>query len=135
MRRLAFAAVLLALGLSVSPTWASRSPSRPATALTSFRLQVVGPQDRSATYWVAFGPLAGRFGLVQLHESSPGVYVATRRLPTNQKGIFDFLSGRGDIHTRAGLAPGSPIIRIRQVGPTTIWPRGVPTVRWRAPAG
>lgn len=125
----------LALALAVSPAMGAGSPARPGVALTTFRLRVVGDPARDTTFWVAYGPLAGRFGIVRLRERSFGVYAATARLSTTGRTDITFVAGHGVIHTRAGPAPGNPVVTIRTLGPISIWPRGIPVVKWWAPVG
>jgi hypothetical protein len=128
------ASALLTIGLSASPAMASQSPARPAVALTTFRLQVTGTSDPGATYWIAYGPLAGKFGIAQLHQRSRGVYTASLQLPTNGKSVFSYMVGHGAVHTRLGVEPGGPVLTVRQFGPTSVWPHGIPAVRWHPPA-
>jgi len=40
--------------------------------VTTFRLHVIGRPPAHATFWVAFGPLADRWGLIQLHAAGGG---------------------------------------------------------------
>lgn len=128
------AAAVLTTVLFSDPAAASQQPSRPAAALTTFRLQVAGAPDPGATYWIAYGPLAGKFGIVQLHPRSHGVYTASLQLPTNGKTVFSYIAGHGVVHTRMGVEPGSPVLTVRQFGPTSVWPHGIPSVRWHPPA-
>jgi hypothetical protein len=113
-----------------------RPPHRaPATVAVTFRLQVSGKPGQGTTFWVAYGPLADRFGLVQLHRSAPGLYAVTQSLPAQGRTIFAYLVGHGSIHTRFGSAPGDPVAIIKRVGPVSARGLGAPTVTWTAPVG
>ena len=131
--RILLASALLAAGVSASPVLAAQSHARPALAMTTFQLQVVGAPDPSTTYWIAYGPLDGKFGIVQLQQRRGGVFSANLRLPTSGKSVFTYIAGHGVVHTRLGLEPGSPVLTVRQFGPTSVWPRGIPAARWQAP--
>ena len=141
MQRLVAVVVLAvtALVTAASPAAARSTPAgssgRPLTIQTVFRLNVTGNVAPGTTFWLAYGPLAGHFGMIQLHQQSPGVYEASQRLPTSARTLFTYLAGRGAIRTRAGLAPGAPVVTIRRIGPASIWPKGVPAARWFSPAG
>ena len=87
------------------------------------------------TFWVAYGPVADRFHIVQLHRSQPGLYSAARMLPVGERTTFTYLSGRGVVQTRMGPVPGDPVVTIRTTGPMTISAHQLPTVRWVAPVG
>jgi hypothetical protein len=103
--------------------------------MTVFKLQVAGQVDSGTTFWVAYGPLAGKFGIVQLRQRSAGVYAASRSLPTTGRSIFTYLVGTGVVRTKSGLEPGNPVRTVKTVGPVSVWPHGVPAARWQAPAG
>ncbi len=104
------------------------------TGLIAFRLQVAGTPDAGATFWVAYGPLAGKFGIIRLHRNRSGMYVARARLPLHARTVFSYLEGQGTIQARFGLAPGNPVVTIRQVGPMPAG-RPIPPIRWQAPLG
>lgn len=129
--------VVLIVPMASARAASSHGPaaSRPQTALTIFRLQVAGNVDRGTTFWVAYGPLAGKFGMVQLRQRSAGVYEASRILPTGDRSIFAYMVGHGAVKTQEGLVPGNPVTVVKKVGPLSVWPHGVPAVRWQAPVG
>jgi len=130
--------IVLAVALSVIPgrgIAASRPIVHAAEAQLLFRLQVSGPRDPSATYWVAYGPLHGRFGIKRLQPVANGLFEASQRLSPRTRTVFAYVAGHGAIKTRAGLAPGNPVVTIRVFGPAVIAPAGLPLVRWNTPIG
>ncbi len=139
MKRCAVAlGIALAVVLTVFPG-RGVAASRPIVHATEtqilFRLQVSGPRDPAATYWVAFGPVQGRFGIKRLKPASNGLFEASQWLPLHVRTTFAYVAGQGAIHSRAGLAPGNPVITIRVFGPAVIAPAGIPVVRWSTPIG
>src|SRR5437588_11928160 len=115
---------LLAVAFTSSPVMASSLPTRPAVVMTTFRLQVQGSAQKGETYWVTYGPLAGRFGIVRLSQTGPGVFTASRQLPTAGRSRFTYIAGRGVVHTRAGLAPANPDGTLLTVSPVHVGPTG-----------
>lgn len=112
----------------------ARPIARPPLAQT-FRLEVTGRTGPDATFWVAYGPLAGHFGMVQLHRAGSNTYAATAQLPGPGRTTFVYVSGHGAVHTRMGWVPGDPVMTIRTIGPVTVTQPHLPTVRWQAPIG
>lgn len=109
--------------------------SRTHSVLVTFRLEVSGAPAARTTFWVAYGPLAGRFGLLQLHSLGGGTYGAQRRLPASGRTTYAYLAGQGVAHTRIGRTPGDPVITIESFGPTTALQAGRFVARWTAPVG
>jgi hypothetical protein len=105
------------------------------TTTTVFRLHVAGHPVSGASFWVAYGPLADHWGLVRLHAVGRGTYAATRILPVKGRTVFAYLAGRGSMWTRAGTAPGSPIVTICLIGPMSATHLGTTTIQWHAPIG
>jgi hypothetical protein len=131
MKSLAVAILALTLwGVCAAPNSARAYGSRTVT----FRLQVSGPPARGATYWVAYGPLDGKFGIVRLTFAGSHMYKATRDLPAHGRAIFAYLSGYGSVWTRLGWVPGPPVVTIRRFGPTLAWQLPT-TVSWVPPIG
>lgn len=112
-----------------------RPASRSATATEVFRLRVVGPVEARATFWVAYGPLAGRFGIVQLRKEADGLYVANASLPAAGRTVLTYLEGTGAVQTPMGNAPGNPVTTIKTVGPLAVGSHNLPVVQWSQPAG
>lgn len=128
----------LVVCLFLAPPFAGASSGtrhHAASQLVTFRLQVSGSPTPGATFWVAYGPLADRFGLVQLHPAGHGTYVARQDLPAEGRTVFAFLAGNGVIRTRFGPAPGDPVTTIQRFGPVSVWHLALPTVHWEAPVG
>ena len=111
-----------------------RVQPHPAVVQT-FHLQVTGQPGPGTTFWVAYGPLGGRFGVIQLRASGSGVYAATARLPGAGRTAFVYLTGHGSMWTRGGLVPGDPVATIKTMGPVFVPRTVLPTVRWQASAG
>ena len=131
-----FCFVLTMLLAALSPAHASQmSGSRTNLAVAAFRLQVRGVPADHTTFWVAYGPLNGRFGVVQMKPSGQGWYSAQARLPRNGRTVFAFLAAQGVVHTRLGPEPGSPVVTIRRVGQIAVGQQGPVTVSWQAPVG
>jgi len=130
--------IALAVALTVIPGQ-SVAASRPIVHATEtqilFRLQVSGLRNPAATYWVAYGPLRGRFGIKRLRPAANGLFEASQWLPLHLRTTFAYVAGYGVMRTRAGLAPGNPVITIRVFGPAVIAPGGIPVVRWNTPIG
>jgi hypothetical protein len=101
----------------------------------TFRLHVAGQPSADATFWVAYGPLAGRFVLVQLRASGAGSYAAVRRLPATGRTVFAYLVGHGVVRTPSGLAPGDPVLTIERFGPALPTQLQLRVVYWHAPVG
>jgi hypothetical protein len=101
----------------------------------SFSLSVAGVPDSGTTFWVSYGPLAGKFAVVQLHPQGPRTYGVTLQLPVNARGTFYYLAGHGAMKTKIGQVPGNPVATIKRVGPVTV-ARGVMlTASWHPPIG
>jgi hypothetical protein len=107
----------------------------PPTILKTFRLQISGQPATGTTFWVAYGPLAGRFGIIRLHASGRTLYVATRPLPANGYTTFAYVAGHDTIRARFGLAPGNPVVTIRVFNGVSMSGGQLPTVQWQAPIG
>jgi hypothetical protein len=133
---LAAVLVLSAAVTSVTPAWAHSHAAavHPDSAVSVFRLSVDGPLAPTDTFWVAYGPLAGKWGIIQLHAAGSKLYVARAILPHGRT-IFSFIQGRGVMHTRLGAVPGNPVTTIRQIGPTSAAGNAFPLVVWHEPMG
>jgi hypothetical protein len=102
---------------------------------TTFRLHDDGNPGRDATFWVAHGPLDGRFGIVRLHPAGSHTYAATVNLPVTGTTTFTFLAGTGSVMTRMGPAPGNPVVTISTFDGTTAEAASRHVVEWSAPIG
>ena len=142
-KRVARLLVSMTIGLALSlmapeiasPVHAAGGQAHVRTVAMTFRLHVVGNLDQNATYWVAYGPIDGQFGLVRLQVAGSERYQAVRRVAIGARSVFAFLEGQGTIRTRFGPAPGNPVVTIKRLGPMTVGSAGISDVRWRAPAG
>jgi len=135
MRRFLCLAVCAILPLASAPlAWASSSAHTSTIVATTFRLQVPAHLGYNATFWVAYGPLAGKFGLIRLHKIGPQLYGATQRLPAGRT-VFAYIAGHGTVKTKAGLQPGGMVTTIRRVGPATPQRASRIEVRWAGPVG
>jgi len=125
--------------VSVAPAAASGSYAGAGTRARmveqTFRLNVSGRIASSATFWVAYGPLDGRFGVIRLHRVGSGKYAAHQLLPLGGSSVFAYLEGHGTVTTRIGPAPGDPTTTIKQVGPVIVSRAELPAVQWQAPVG
>lgn len=133
----AFLAALVALACTESAAaqtqHAAKAPLRSVQA--SFHLHVQGAPASGTTFWVAYGPLSGRWGLVRLHQTGQGMYVATRNLPAAGRTTFAYLAGQGMERTRLGPTPGNPVVTIKVLGPMSPVGVGRTIVLWQAPVG
>jgi hypothetical protein len=108
--------------------------SHETKSLVAFRLHVSGDIPQAMTFWLAYGPLGGRFGIVRLHRSRVGLYAASVRLPVGRSS-FAFVAGYGVIHVRFGPAPGNPVITIRRIDRCTALQAARIGVYWHVPEG
>ncbi|HEX6510406.1 MAG TPA: hypothetical protein VF221_22485 [Chloroflexota bacterium] len=113
---------------------AATNPSCAVSSVT-FRLRVRGMPPRGTTFWVAYGPLCGHFGVIELQPAGPRLYEATRRLPARGRTTLAYLSAVGHIKTRFGLAPGNPVTTIHLAGPGPLARLARPTIEWQVPVG
>jgi hypothetical protein len=133
---LSTALALLAAATSLTPTWAQSDTHAVKHAATAsvFRLSVDGDVATHDTFWVAYGPLAGKWGIIQLHAAGSRLYVARATLPRGRS-IFSYIQGNGVMHTRLGAVPGNPVTTIRQIGPVSTAGTTFPLVVWHEPIG
>jgi hypothetical protein len=100
----------MALGLMAVFPNVARADRQPdphqLRATITFRLHVTRQPSVGTTFWVAYGPLDGRFTILQLNNTH-------RVLPLRERTLVTFLTGKGAIHTRYGQEPGPPV--------TVIW--------------
>ena len=120
---------------SATATWARPAlQSAHRSAGSVFRLSVDGPVSPSDTFWVAYGPLAGTWGIIRLHATESNLFEAHVTLPRGRT-VFSFIEGRGVMHTRLGSVPGNPVTTIRQIGPASAAQPALPLVVWHEPIG
>jgi hypothetical protein len=104
-------------------------------APTTFQVKVAGARASGTTLWVAYGPLAGRFGIVRMRNTGGGIYRAQLQLPRGARGQFSYIAGHGTMSSRQGIVPGNPVSTIGHVGPTIIGQSHIPMMVWHPPIG
>jgi hypothetical protein len=112
-----------------------RNSAHPRVGTVVFRLHAPVPVPRSTTFWVAYGPLAGKFGIIQLLPAGSGQYAGRAALPADDRTVFTYISGIGRMHTRAGWVPRRGGTPIRSVGPTSALAASRIPVRYIPPIG
>ena len=133
MKKLAVA--LVAVCAMMLPSAVRAEQVTPKTAPVTFSLSVAGAPDGGTTFWVSYGPLAGKFAIKQLHATSAHTYGVTLQLPVQARGTFYYLTGQGTMKTKVGPVPGNPVATIKQVGPATVNRGVVLTASWHPPVG
>ena len=129
-----FAGALGAMVLFGMCTFTGASAAPPRGTVT-FQLQVHGVSAPGTTYWVAYGPLAGRFGVIRLQARGHGLFSAQRRLPLRERTSIAFVAGQGCVFTPAGQEPGGRVVTISARGPGPLQELAAQPVSWQAPAG
>jgi|SRR5947209_17581029 len=141
MKRLfGMAAALLLCVVLASPASARVSNDRTvgmhARLVTmNFRLRLETQPAAGTTFWIAYGPLAGRFGLIRLHQTGQNLYTAHANLPAAGRANFAYIAGNGTVRTRLGLEPGIPTVTIRNFDRITPGQTQLPVVTWQPPIG
>ena len=136
MKVLCTAMLVLALGAASSSSVSARTSGTHArTVVATFRLQVSGHPEAATTFWVAWGPLGGHFGLVELRSQGSGRYAASAVLPAQGRTIFAYLAGHGVTQTRLGPVPGDPVLTIKTTGQLPLSNLRLPVVTWQVPVG
>lgn len=130
---LGLAILLPRAGVTSAETWTVGHGR--STVAVKFHLHVSGTVAPNATFWLAYGPVAGRFGVIRLKAQSPGNYVARQSLPAGSHGVFAYIMGLGTMHSREGAGPGNPTLTIRRFSVSRIQPGSIPQVSWTAPVG
>lgn len=132
---LAMAGAML-MALPAGATHAYSNHQAVSTVPVTFRMQVDAGAQSGRTFWVAFGPVAGRFWLIRLHHNG-GAFTATADLPAGTRTVFSYIAGNGTAQAKMGTVPGNPVVTVRQVGPVTLNNHRsvLPTVRWSGPVG
>lgn len=136
IRVFALVITLLAVSAPMGARAETRSVSHGlAQAQVRFQLHVTGKHTRGATYWVAYGPIGGHFGVIRLVRASSGLYTAVRDFPLGARGEFTYLAAVGQVNTPAGPAPARDIVTIRTTGIMSLRAGAVSTVTWSGPTG
>lgn len=136
MRRLSAIVLGVFLLLATGATVLAHPLGRHARFVaTDFRLHVAGHVARGTTFWVAYGPLDGKFAILRLRSVGNGIFVRRSSLPIGARATYTYVMGHGALHTRLGQEPGNPVVTIRTVGPLTVRQAPLPAVQWHAPIG
>lgn len=126
------ALLILVAGLPIGGAQASSTPA--PTRITTFRLHLSAPADPHTTFWVSYGPLAGKWGLIRLRRAGHGYFAGSRALPAGRS-VFCYIAGTGTVQTAQGRAPGSPMLTVGHVGPGTAIRVSARVMTWAPPVG
>lgn len=136
MRRLSSLVLASSLLFATAPTILAQPLGGHARFVaTDFRLHVAGHLAPGTTFWVAYGPLNGKFAILRLQSVGNGTFVRRSSLPAGARATYTYVMGHGALHTRLGQEPGNPVVTIRTLGPFTVRQAPLPTVEWHAPIG
>lgn len=140
MKPLASAVIGVTLALlGTTGSLAARPSQRPTHGLqigtTTFQLAVAGSPVRGATFWVSYGPLAGHFGVIQLHSNGNHLYSARAGLPLKESSTFTFLQAQGIQMVHGLPQPGGIPVVIRRMDAVTAVAVSQRIVHWSVPLG
>ncbi|GAC1473180.1 MAG: hypothetical protein PVSMB7_26790 [Chloroflexota bacterium] len=127
----------LSAGILFPPTANARTGTKmrvETSVPVTFHLQIAGTPTKSTTFWVAWGPSGGGFGIVQLHRSGR-YFTADHRFPVGARVGLSYIEGHGVMSTRFGPAPGNPVRTIRTLAPTSAAQLTHAVVRYQSPVG
>jgi hypothetical protein len=130
-----FVAVIIAISVLAATGSTTEAQKTAGRVAVTFRLLVHGHVGPHTTFWVAYGPLAGTFGVVRLHAAGQGWYTADRSLPAHGRTMVAYLAGVGSVVMPYGRAPGNPVSTIRTIGPVAASQLNGRVVQWDAPIG
>jgi hypothetical protein len=114
---------------------AQQQPSHHARVTTTFSLTVAGTPAKGTTFWVSHGPLAGRFGVIQLHSQGNHIYAARVALPAAGVTTFTYLAAHGTQVVHGVPQPGRNVVVIRTMDSVTASAASQQMVRWSVPVG
>jgi hypothetical protein len=121
--------IILASSIASYASAGAALASVPRLVETAFHVQVPGAVPPGTTLWVAYGPVAGKFGIIRLHRDPSGQFVASGRFPAGTRATFYYIRGHGTIPTRAGAMPGNPVRTLGHQGPLVVGRQPVPLFR------
>ncbi len=101
----------------------------------TFSLVVTGTPASTLTYWVAHGPLDGRFGVIELHPTGTKVFSATVSLPLFAKTTFTYLASTRVQVVHGLKQPAGTIVTIKSMDDVTAGTAAMKTMHWSAPLG
>jgi hypothetical protein len=102
---------------------------------TTFHLAVAGNPAKGSTFWLSYGPLAGRFGVIKLHPDGNHQYSARATLPLDAAGTFTYLQAQGTQMVHGLPQPGGIPTVIRSMEAVTAVAVSHHVVRWSVPLG
>jgi hypothetical protein len=102
---------------------------------TTFHLTVAGNPAKGTTFWVSYGPLAGRFGVIKLQPQGNDVFSARAVLPVNRAGTFTYLEAQGTRYVHGLPQPGGVPVVIRNLQSVTAATASQRIVHWSVPLG
>jgi hypothetical protein len=139
MSHIAAPVLLAAALLSPASAFAGSSRFSPHSHLrqepVTFRLVVPGNVASAMTFWVAYGPLAGHFGIIQLMPKGNNTFSTRVTLPVQGRATFTYLAAFGRLKTPMGYVPRRGGVTIKTLGPTDPVTASMHPVRWLPPLG
>lgn len=119
-----------------SAATSSLSPGGSARfSTTTFSLTVAGTPSKGTTFWVAHGPLGGRFGVIRLRAHGNHTYSAKVTLPAGGVTSFTYLAAEGTQIVHGTPQPGGAVMVIRSINSVTAKVAAARVVRWSVPLG
>ena len=101
----------------------------------TFRISVSGSPAKDTTFWVAHGPLNGRFGVIRLHRESGHSYAARITLPSNETTSFTYLTAQGVQWVHGLPQPAGTVTVIRTLDSVTASAAAAQAIHWSIPLG
>jgi hypothetical protein len=140
MRRLALTLIGATIALlSTTGSDAATLKQQPMHAVrmgtATFRLAIAGSPAKGATFWVSYGPLAGKFGVIELRSVGGHLYSGRTVLPVNKAGTFTYLEAQGVQTVHGSAQPGGIPVIIRSVDAVTAAAASSQVVHWSIPLG
>jgi hypothetical protein len=102
---------------------------------TTFTLAVAGTPEKGTTFWVSHGPLAGRFGVIQLQPQGNHTFSARVALPTSGVTTFTYLAAQGTKVVHGVPQPRGAVVVIRSMESVTATVASQQVVHWSVPLG
>jgi hypothetical protein len=101
----------------------------------TFTLTVSGTPAKGTTFWVAHGPLAGRFGVIRLQPHGNHSYSARVSLPATEVTSFTYLAAHGTQMIHGMPEPGGVVVVIRTMESVTASVASQRVEHWSVPLG
>jgi hypothetical protein len=134
----------VAVGISAALLWIAGanaatvhqpSSGTPRIATSTFSVTVTGTPAKGTTFWVAHGPLAGRFGVIRLLPRGNHTYSARVSLPVTGVTSFTYLAAHGTRMVHGMPEPGGAEVVIRTMESVTATVASQRAVHWSVPLG